>query len=367
MRKFSAQNRVIPGELTSGLRDAPQDATFVSDGVAPEVPASLEVGCASGTVFVEWTETSVSQQSVTVTDISGESEDWDEYRYHTLSIDASGTLVVDSSPIGEFDASDPDAEPVTQVVEPDHPDGNVFIGTAIQFESGIDRVFDGRYILDEWPQQTLDTFDTVEVFEADGTFDASGVTLAWVEVVGGGGSGGSWIDSSSSVNAVLGSGAGGGYAAGYVDLQGTDSVAVTVGAGGTAPTSGSSTEAGNAGNTSSFGSDIEASGGDGADGFVDVATGGTGVSGPIAIDGQNGVRRFVDTDIIIRGSEGGDSVLGSGGASNGPEGDETSFGFGGIDGSGYGGGGSGAIAQSPDAGNDYIGGDGADGVVIVHY
>jgi len=54
-------------------------------------------------------------------------------------------------------------------------------------------------------------FSNIEVFESDGTFDASNVDRAFVEVVGGGGAGGPPIN--NGFNACTG-GAGGGYSAG---------------------------------------------------------------------------------------------------------------------------------------------------------
>ena len=97
---------------------------------------------------------SVSAQTASVSDISGQVTQT-AYRYHTLSVDATGTLVVRSSDVGEFDANDPDAEPITQVTEPSHETGEAFLGTAFQVEGAVERVFDGRYVLDGVPNSVI--------------------------------------------------------------------------------------------------------------------------------------------------------------------------------------------------------------------
>lgn len=144
MRDFQANDRVIGSELRSALVDAPERATYVVSDTDPTSPTDLEVGCDAGTVVVDGSEVSVSAQTESVSDISGDVTET-AYRYHTLSVDATGTLVVRSSGVGEFDANDPDAEPITQVTEPPHETGEVFIGTAFQVGAAVERVFDGRY------------------------------------------------------------------------------------------------------------------------------------------------------------------------------------------------------------------------------
>ena len=133
--------------MRSALVDAPERATYVVTDTNPTAPTDLEVGCEAGTVVIDGDEVSVSAQTESVSDISGEVTET-AYRYHTLSVDATGTLVVRSSDVGEFDANDADAEPITQVTEPSHETGEVFLGTAFQVEGAIERVFDGRYVLD---------------------------------------------------------------------------------------------------------------------------------------------------------------------------------------------------------------------------
>jgi len=105
-------------------------------------------------VFIEGEPVSVSSQSETVTDISGEVTE-SAYRYHTLSVDSAGELVVDTSPTGEFDPETPAEEPITQVAEPQYPAGNCYIGFAFQVEDRIERVYDGRYVIGELPNSII--------------------------------------------------------------------------------------------------------------------------------------------------------------------------------------------------------------------
>ena len=144
MRRYIANDRIVPNELTAANVDAPARATHVVTDTNPTAPTDLEVGCDAGTVVIDGNEVSVSAQTESVSDISGEVTET-AYRYHTLSVDATGALVVRSSDVGEFDATDPDAEPITQVTEPSHETGEVFLGTAFQVDGAVERVFDGRY------------------------------------------------------------------------------------------------------------------------------------------------------------------------------------------------------------------------------
>ena len=145
MRRFAGNDRLIHNEITSAAVDAPENETFVESGVEPSSPADLEIQIASGDVFIEGSPVSVSSQTETVTDVSDEVTE-SAYRYHTVSVDPTGTLVVNSSPTGEFDPETPSEPPLTQVTEPTHPAGNCFIGTAFQVNDRIERVYDGRYV-----------------------------------------------------------------------------------------------------------------------------------------------------------------------------------------------------------------------------
>ena len=154
MRRFAGNDRLIHNEITSAAVDAPENETFVESGVEPSTPADLEIQIAAGDVFIEGSPVSVSSQTETVTDISGEVTE-SAYRYHTLSVDETGTLVVNTSPTGEFDPETPSEPPITQVTEPTHPAGNCFIGTAFQVNDRIERVYDGRYIIGELPNSII--------------------------------------------------------------------------------------------------------------------------------------------------------------------------------------------------------------------
>ena len=154
MRDFQANDRVIGSELRSALVDAPERATYVVTDTNPVAPTDLEVGCEAGAVVIDGDEVSVSAQTESVSDISGQVTQT-AYRYHTVSVDATGTLVVRSSDVGEFDADALDAEPITQVTEPSHEEGEVFLGTAFQVEGAIERVFDGRYVFDSVPNSVI--------------------------------------------------------------------------------------------------------------------------------------------------------------------------------------------------------------------
>ena len=205
-------------------------------------------------------------------------------------------------------------------------------------------------------------FDSVEVFEADGTFDASNVDTVFVECVGGGG-GGASVDGNQDSYEVGGGGGGGGYAADFVDVSGTSSVSVTVGDGGAGATSGNT--AGDDGGNTSFGSSVVANGGQGGPKATIDSLGGGGGGfggvGAITIDGEVGEGSFTSSTVptIGKTSAGGDSYYGYGG---------KSYRFdipvlNGEGGSGYGGGGAGAITDSA----EQDGGPGTSGIVIVYY
>jgi hypothetical protein len=181
-------------------------------------------------------------------------------------------------------------------------------------------------------------FSNIDVFETDGTFDASDVDFAYVDVVGGGGGGG------YKVFSIITGGGAGGYAGGFVDLSSTSSVSVTVGAGGVGEDENGN---GTSGGSSSFGTFMSATGGDLAG--IGSSNGGSGSGGDINIDGGGGGaggRR----DDATPGGAGGDSYFGAGGSHSSGQGGK------------YGGGGGGYTEDAP-----VSGGDGGDGVVIVRY
>jgi hypothetical protein len=192
-------------------------------------------------------------------------------------------------------------------------------------------------------------FSNIDVFEADGTFDASSVDFAFVQVVGGGGGGEEGV--TNGFNAGPG-GCGGGFSAGYVDLSSNSSVTVTVGAGGSPRSSGE---------TSSFGSFLSATGGDAGDnGAFNVPSfsGGSGSGGSINITGGDGGQAMRDDsgNSEVIGGDGGDSVLGTGGTGGGASNNSVA-----NPGTKFGGGGGGGGA------NNTGGAAGAQGVVIVRH
>jgi len=208
-------------------------------------------------------------------------------------------------------------------------------------------------------------FDTIDVFEADGTFDASNVDKAFVECVGGGGGGG---DADGTNTVGLGSGGGGGgYAASIVDLSSDNSISVTVGSGG------SNTSAGG---DSSFGSFITASGGGAGStasnqDIFDGGVGGGGAGDVVVAAGNGDAGLGSDASyaepFIVKSSKGGDSVYGRGGESQQVDSDLQQA-INGKDATGYGGGGAGGTyAFNTTGGSTFTGGSGAQGVVIIHY
>jgi hypothetical protein len=142
-----------------------------------------------------------------------------------------------------------------------------------------------------------------QVFTSSGTFTVpTGVTGVKVTVIGGGGGGGNATKTSTSGNpSVGGGGGGGGCAIEYVTgLTGGSTVAVTVGAGGTAA---------GAGGTSSFGAYCSGTGGaaggsvSGAGLFGAGGAGGTGSGGNLNLSGGAGAPGIV---VNIASGYGGD-------------------------------------------------------------
>ena len=137
---------------------------------------------------------------------------------------------------------------------------------------------------------------TQQIFSTAGTYTwtkPDGCSKVKVTVVGGGGGGGAaGMPAGGAQSGRSGGGAGGGTAIKLIDVSSIASETVTVGAGGTAPASGTA-NAGGAGGTSSFGSHCSATGGAGGrganGGTVDsyAIFGGIGSNGDINIRGGN--------------------------------------------------------------------------------
>ena len=183
----------------------------------------------------------------------------------------------------------------------------------------------------------------IEVFTSSGTFlKKPGVDRYKITVTGGGGGAGT----STGASAPTGGGGGGGTAIKYLDDI-SESVAVTIGAGGIG---------GVTGGTSSFGSYVSATGGSGTNNNDhEGGVGGNGISGDLNIKGTTGGsgRRLYGYD---GGGAGGGSIYGQGGL---PCLNTVSTE---RNGSTYGAGGAGVYANSGD-----IAGSGYDGVVIVEW
>jgi len=208
-------------------------------------------------------------------------------------------------------------------------------------------------------------FSNLDVFETDGSFDATGIDTVFVECVGGGGGGGDVVNNGVDTLAVAAGGGGGGYAASYVDVSNTSSVTVTIGTGGNA-----GAPPGN-GLDTTFGSFVTAAGGgagEEADDNSPVGGLGGGGSGDITVSGGDGMsgstsQSSFSDDQTLTGGAGGKTVYGHGAESR----TEINDIFAAKSGKDYGGGGGGAINSTGIAQFSVNGGAGADGVVIVHY
>jgi hypothetical protein len=208
-------------------------------------------------------------------------------------------------------------------------------------------------------------FDSVEVFEADGTFDASSVDTVFVECVGGGGGGGATVDNGIDTLQLGAGGGGGGYAAGYYDVSAESSINVTVGVGGSEAS---------AGGDSSFGAFATGNGGGGGTSADDnnLCAGGSGGggSGDIVVAGRDGEDGLATDQqqpselYVVNSCSGGHSQMGFGAVSERVDDSFSSFQEGRA-GEKYGGGGSGGT--STNAATNQAGGSGAQGIVIVYY
>lgn len=207
----------------------------------------------------------------------------------------------------------------------------------------------------------------VDIFTVTDTWEKpAGARMVRVQVQAGGGAGGGAPTTAAGQTAVGGGGAGGAYGETWFSANTLDaSYTVTVGTGG----AGVALTTGGSGTSSSFGSLVTASGGNGG-GVTAAGTTNTGVNG------ADSTGQTVVGDIVIKGGGGGAAMRLAGQGALGGVGGSSQLGNGGRGkavttgvvagdlGQGYGGGGSGGVNGS--TGNTGVaGGDGAPGVVIV--
>lgn len=195
-----------------------------------------------------------------------------------------------------------------------------------------------------------------------------GAKFGIVEVVGGGGAGGSPAQNGSGYTSGSGGGNSGCYARFLVDLSSVDSVSCIIGAGGTPV---AQQEGGMGGNTA-FGSYATVLGGNG--GLLLASA--TSINRIYGMSPPRGDFGSINNAVLLDynyGGLGGDALIMSSGARAGFGGASKlggqTFGPGndtpGINATTYGGGGSGVVATSATQGTNLLGGNGAGGVIIV--
>jgi hypothetical protein len=196
-------------------------------------------------------------------------------------------------------------------------------------------------------------FSTMQVFTQSGSFTVpNGVNVMKVTVIGGGGAGGYHATMPGA-----GGGAGGRAKGIIAGLTPGQTIAVTVGAGGAAPTS---PQNGNNGGASSFGGYMSANGGAGGMGGTAANFANSGGVGGTASGGQVNMTGAYGSDSITAGCRGGDGGgPGNGRGSSGPMPGMNATSYGG------GGGGGGMTTSGNPVGSP--GGAGGAGLVLVEY
>ncbi len=202
-----------------------------------------------------------------------------------------------------------------------------------------------------------------QIFTASGTWTRpSGIRFILAEAVGGGGGGGGIVGAASGVAGAAGGGGAGAYGRKWIDVTAIPSLAVTVGTGG----AGGNAASGTAGGTSSI-STLSAGGGSGGAAPTANATfvcagggaGGTCTGGDVNFSGSPGHDGISIGSVGLScGLSGGGGASFFGGAGGGVSGNNNVGGAATAPGSGGGG------AKTNNATNR-LGGNGADGIVIV--
>lgn len=152
-----------------------------------------------------------------------------------------------------------------------------------------------------------------QIFSSSGTFTVpAGVERIYVECWGGGGGGSRGLQNSFS-----GSGAGGGYSAGWLNVTPGDSITATVGTGGAAAAAANSL--GSAGGTTTFSSLSASGGGAGVANWFDggLASAGTGSGGDININGSPNKESVFDSTNRRQVLSGGNAARGAFGSAQG--------------------------------------------------
>lgn len=235
-------------------------------------------------------------------------------------------------------------------------------GVALPIAGGTGQLDDYEWAADVqnfYRASSASTEDNVTIFTVDGTWTKpAGLVAAKITVVAGGGAGGG-RDSTQTASGGSGGGAGG-VSVSWIDAASLGATeAVTVGAGGV----GVAAANGGNGGASSFGTHVDAPGGNGG---TIVNTGGTAGAaggaataagtGDLAIPGAAGGSCHLDAAGLQISGYGAASIFGGGGGGNGTGVTGT-----GNDAAVFGSGGGGALGTA----SDQPGGDGAAGVVIV--
>lgn len=141
MRRHDPGDRIISNEVRATWIDGVQ-GTSVIDGCDVTISATNDLTISSGTVAASGDIVDVAGSTETVTAL-----DTDEYRYVTVSVQPDGTVEIQQGSVGTLDGS---GDVDTEVAEPTYPLDNVYLATAVQFDDGLNTVFDGRFIPEQW-------------------------------------------------------------------------------------------------------------------------------------------------------------------------------------------------------------------------